>query len=151
MSRRAVALAALAVSALAAGCGEDDRPLPAACAEGPAPVTRALQRAPRAVRLTDGTRLSECVARARSDADIQTVGSIFTRTADSLASQMGASDDAALRLGYLLAAVRKGGRHTNGIHEEMVRRVEQTIGLGGAPPPRRAAFARGLAAGERSG
>jgi hypothetical protein len=157
MPRRAVAhvsltvVAATALAALAAGCGKDDRPLPAACTEGPAPVIRALERAPGPVRLADGTPLSACVQRARSDADIQAVGAVFTHAADGLAGEMRTSDAAALRLGYLIAAVRKGGRHTSGIHEEMVRRVEQTVGLDGAPPPRKPAFAQGLAAGERSG
>ena len=89
--------------------------------------------------------------RARSDADIQTVGTVLTRTADALAGTMARSDGAALQLGYLIGAVRKGARHTNGIHQELVRRVEQAIGLDGPPARRRAAFDRGLAAGERSG
>ena len=143
----ALALATLA----AAGCGEDDRPLPAACATGPGPAVRALTSAPGPVRLAGGTKLSSCVERARSDADLQTVGSVLTRTADELAGAMDRSDEAALQLGYLVGAVRKGARHTSGIHEELVRRVEQAIGVDGAPPPRRAAFDRGLAAGERSG
>jgi hypothetical protein len=150
MSRRALALAAL-TTALIAGCGKDERPLPAACTAGPKPVARALEQAPRPVRLVGGPSLSTCVERARSDADIQTVGSVFTRAADGLAGDMRTSDDAALRLGYLIAAVRKGARHTSGIHEELVRRVEQAVGLDGAPPARRAAYAQGLAAGERSG
>jgi hypothetical protein len=91
------------------------------------------------------------VERARSDADIQTVGTVLTRTADVLGRAMDRSDEAALQLGYLIGAVRKGARHTNGIHQELVRRVEQAIGLDGPPAPRRAAFDRGLAAGERSG
>jgi hypothetical protein len=91
------------------------------------------------------------VERARSDADIQTVGTVLTRTADVLGRAMDRSDEAALQLGYLIGAVRKGARHTSGIHEELVRRVEQAIGLDGPPAPRRAAFDRGLAAGERSG
>jgi hypothetical protein len=152
-ARRAAALAlhTLAVALVAAGCGDDDRPLPAACASGPGPTVRALASAPGPVRLAGGTKLSSCVERARSDADIQTVGSVLTRTADSLAGAMGRSDQAALQLGYLIGAVRKGARHTSGIHEELVRRVEQAIGVGGAPARRRAAFDRGLAAGERTG
>jgi hypothetical protein len=151
-SRRAAALALTTLIALAvAGCGEDDRPLPAACASGPGPAERALHSAPGPVRLGGGTKLSSCVERARSDADIQTVGSVLTRTADELAGAVEGSDDAALQLGYLIGAVRKGARHTNGIHNELVRRIEQTIGLGGAPARRRAAFDRGLAAGERTG
>jgi hypothetical protein len=153
MSRRAdaLALSLLAVALGAAGCGEDNRPLPAACATGPRPVARALAEAPGSVRLAGETKLSTCVERARSDADIQTVGSLFTHTADELAGAMARSDAAALQLGYLIGAVRKGARHTSGIHQELVRRVEQTIGLDGVPPPRRAAFDRGLTAGERSG
>jgi hypothetical protein len=152
MPRRAAALASLALAAAPlAGCGDDDRPLPAACATGVAPVIRALARAPGPVRLAGDTKLSTCVERARSDADIQTVGTLFTRAADGLAPRMAGSDPVALELGYLIAAVRKGARHTNGIHNELVRRVEQTIGLEGAPPPRKAAFDQGLAAGERSG
>jgi hypothetical protein len=152
-ARRAAALAlpTLAVALVAAGCGDEDRPLPAACASGPAPTIRALATAPGPVRLAGGTKLSSCVERARSDADIQTVGSVLTRTADTLAGAMDRSDEAALQLGYLIGAVRKGARHTSGIHQELVRRVEQAIGVDGAPPRRRAAFDRGLAAGERTG
>ena len=76
-ARRAAALAlpTLAVALAAAGCGEEDRPLPAACASGPGPAVRALDTAPGPVRLAGGTKLSSCVERARSDADMQTVGS----------------------------------------------------------------------------
>ncbi len=149
--RAALALPTLAVALAAAGCGDEDRPLPAACASGPAPAVRALATAPGPVRLVGGTKLSSCVERARSDADIQTVGSVLTRTADTLAGAMDRSDEAALQLGYLIGAVRKGARHTSGIHQELVRRVDQAIGIDGAPPRRRAAFDRGLAAGERTG
>jgi hypothetical protein len=151
MSRRAVALASLALAAAPFGCGDDKHPLPAACVTGVRPVTQALGRAPGPVRLAGSTKLSTCVARARSDADIQTVGIVFTRAADELAGSLDRSDRSALQLGYLIAAVRKGARHTNGVHLELVRRVEQTIGLHGPPPPRRALFDRGLAAGERTG
>ena len=152
-ARRAAALAlpTFVVALAAAGCGDEDRPLPAVCASGPGPAVRALDTAPGPVRLAGGTKLSSCVERARSDADIQTVGTVLTRTADALAGTMARSDGAALQLGYLIGAVRKGARHTSGIHQELVRRVEQAIGLDGPPPPRRAAFDRGLAAGERSG
>ena len=152
-ARRAAALAlpTFVLALAAAGCGDEDRPLPAVCASGPGPAVRALDTAPGPVRLAGGTKLSSCVERARSDADIQTVGTVLTRTADTLAGAMDRSDGAALQLGYLIGAVRKGARHTSGIHQELVRRVEQAIGLDGPPPARRAAFDRGLAAGGRSG
>ena|SRR5215207_3692254 len=149
MPRRA--LAALVLAIALPGCGEENRPLPDACTAGVRSVIQALAAAPRAVRLPDGTRLSTCVERARSDAEIQNLGAIYTRAADELAGAMNSSDRAALQLGYLVAATRDGARGTSGIHEELARRVEQSIGLGGAPPHRRAAFHRGEAAGERSG
>jgi hypothetical protein len=61
------------------------------------------------------------------------------------------NDTAALELGYLIGAVRKGARTTNGIHAEIVRRLEQVTGLDGPSPRRRAAYGRGLRAGERHG
>jgi hypothetical protein len=144
------AIAALAALALV-GCGEEDDPLPAACTAGVRPTVQALGAAPAPVRLAGDTRISTCVERARSDAEIQEVGAIFTRTADELAAALPESDRAALQLGYFIGAVRKGGSGTAGIHEELVRRLEQTPGLDGAPPARRAAFRRGETAGENSG
>jgi hypothetical protein len=137
-------------AALAAGCG-DDEPLPSACTRGPDAVLAALDRAPGRVALADGTPLSRCVARARSDADIQTVGAIYTQAADALARDFTTSDRAALRVGYLIGAVRRGASHTSGIHSELVRRLEQSPDLDGAGARRRRAFRRGLATGGREG
>jgi len=114
-------------------------------------VAAALRGAPRAVRLADGTRLSTCLKRAQQDGDLQQVGVIFTQAADALAVQARRSDDAAIRLGYLIAAARRGARTTNGVASELVRRLEQSTGLDGPPAPHRAAFDRGIAAGERLG
>jgi hypothetical protein len=148
----AAALATLAGGALAAiGCGEDDRPLPQSCVQSAGPITTALRTAPRPVRLVDGTSLSACVERARSDADLQNLGSIYTQVADALAIRATESDQAALQLGYLVAAARKGAAHTSGIHDELVRRLEQAAGVSGVPPARRAAYARGVSAGAGAG
>jgi hypothetical protein len=103
------------------------------------------------VALTDGTSLSECVDRARSDADLQNLGALYTQVADALAVQLPSSDRAALELGYLVGAARRGALHTNGIHEELVRRLEQADGVSGAPAARRATYERGVAAGRRDG
>ena len=85
------------------------------------------------------TRLSECVRLAQADADVQTLGASYTRAADDLARRTSASSQAALQLGYLIGAARRGARHTTGIHVELVRRLEQTPGVDGPParPPRR--------------
>ena len=145
----AAALAVIAVDGL--GCADRERPLPAACTEGRQAIVVALRVAPGPVVLRGGTRLSTCVERARGDGEIQTVGSIYTRVADELAVRARASNGAALRLGYLIGAARRGARRTSGIHEELVRRLEQTVGLQGPAPLRRPSFNRGLAAGARSG
>src|SRR3954447_14573225 len=97
-ARRALAVAVLGAAATVAGCGNEDRPLPAACATGVKPIAEALANAPAPVRLTGDTKLSTCVERARSEADIQTVGIVFTREADELATELNRSDRAATQL-----------------------------------------------------
>jgi hypothetical protein len=148
--RAATALAGV-LALTVAGCGQPDTSFPSACNEGTRAIQKALEKAPAAVALPDGTTLSACVHRARDGADLQTVGAFYTAVADGLAARVNAGDFAALRLGYLLGATRKGARATNGIHEELVRRLEQSARVDGAPPARQAAFRRGLAAGGRLG
>ena len=144
-------VAAAAAALAAAGCGQDNRPLPGACISSAQAIVTALDRAPARVGLSDGTRLSTCIERARSPADVQNVGALYTQVADGLATRVPASDRAAVQLGYLVGASRRGARHTSGIHDELVRRLEQAVGVGGAPAARRAAYRRGLVAGERRG
>src|SRR4051794_32307180 len=121
MLRLAIVCAVLATAAItAAGCGGDTPDLPSSCTRGEAGVARALTAAPGHVALADGTRLSTCINRARSDAQLQTVGLIWTRVADGFARQIARSDAAALRLGYLVGATKRGARTTSGIHEELV-------------------------------
>jgi hypothetical protein len=77
----------LAVLALGA-CGER-APLPRACIEAqPEDVVQALAAAPGAVALDDGTRLSQCVAHAIDDAELQALGGTLTAAADRLAARM---------------------------------------------------------------
>ena len=99
--------------------------------------------------LADGTRLSDCVSRADDDGEIQDVAAGTTTLADQLAADGKTSETAAVQLGYLIGAVRRGARHSQGIHAELVRRLE-TAAIS-VPAGRRAALNRGLAAGERGG
>lgn len=147
-------LALLVVIALAvAACGEREARLDDACVESPEQIERALARAPQPVTLEGGTRLSNCVSSARSDADLQEAGTALTDTASRLsASARDGSLPAALQLGYLIGAARRGGARSNGIHAELVRRLERA----GAPLSEddatiAAALNRGLRAGEASG
>jgi hypothetical protein len=150
MARRAVLVLAAALAVLAGCGGEETARLPPACTDADA-VMHALASAPRAVRLADGTRLSDCVRRAQRDGDQQAVGLAFTAVADALGHELAASDTAALRLGYLVGAARAGADDTHGLHEELLFRLGQVAGVGGPPTDRRAAYEHGRAAGRRDG
>lgn len=132
-------LAALAL----AGCGrEDEGELPAACRLGADAVRSALATAPDEVRLEGGIALSECFRRASDQADLLLVGETYLTAAARLAD-----GGEALRLGYLVGAVRRGTDDTQGIHDELVRRLEQEA----ARLDDRRAFRRGERAGLESG
>jgi len=149
--RGARASAALLATLLTAGCASDSERLPAACLDDPATIERALERAPAAVTLAGGTRLSTCVRRARSDTDLQTLGASLTKVADSLSARAPRDGAAALRLGYLRGATRRGAAANPGLAANLGRRLEQTTLLRRGSAAARAALGRGLRAGEEDG
>jgi hypothetical protein len=158
MPRRLAALVALALPALgAAACGGGDPPRQdPACIAPAQTIERALGRAPAPVTLESGTRLSDCVAHAQSDADLQNTGIVLTRVADDLAARAQRGDArAALGLGYLVGAARRGAAHTNGIHAELEHRMESAARPlseeAGRSPTVTRALARGMRAGEATG
>jgi hypothetical protein len=146
-------LALLAAASLAACGATADPPLDEACMSDAGAIEHALTRAPRPVTLPSGTRLSQCVSNARSDADLQTAGAVLTRAADHLSAQARTGDaDAALRLGYLVGATRRGAQRTSGIHAELQRHIERSAaGLDGTGARIAAALADGQRAGEATG
>ena len=148
-----VRVLALSVAALLAACGGSGDALDEACLRSPRAIERALARAPAPVTLPTGARLSECVANARSDSDLQEAGLVLTRAADHLSAAARRGDaSAALRLGYLVGAARRGAARTGGIHAELQRRIERTAAFLEAGGPRvAAALARGRRAGEATG
>jgi hypothetical protein len=143
----------LSAVALMAACGGSGPRLDDACLQSAGAIERALARAPAPVTLPTGARLSECVANARSDSELQDAGLVLTRAADHLSAAAKRGDTtAALRLGYLVGAARRGAAHTAGIHAELQRRIERTAAFLDAGGPRvAAALARGRRAGEASG
>jgi hypothetical protein len=153
--RRLAALPALALALAATGCGGSDAPpVDASCTASPGAIERALARAPAPVTLDSGTRLSDCVAGARTDADLQNAGLVLTRAADHLADRAQRGDaGAALDLGYLVGAARRGAARTNGIHAELARRVESAARVlaNGRSANLAGALERGLRAGEATG
>lgn len=136
--------------ALLAGCGNHDVSVAPECGEGAATVRSALAKAPGDVRLRDHVRISDCFQQAASAADVQTIGAIFIETADQLAERVRVAprSHAAVELGYLLGAVRRGAGTESGIHYEAERRFEEAlVGLRTDTPE----FRRGLAAGHAAG
>lgn len=149
MARR---LAAATIALALAGCGAEEERLPAACLAEPATIVLALERAPAAVRLADGTRLSTCVRVARREGELQALGVSLTAAADILRMRAPTDPGAAIGLGYLAAAVRAGATSNQGLASELARRIENASALDGrAPPAAHAALARGLRAGAASG
>jgi hypothetical protein len=147
-TRSAVA-AALACAAALGACSSDAHPPPAACTDGPGPLRRALASAPAKVTL-DGAPLSDCFTKGSDADDIQRVGSAWVSVAADLAraARRRPEGPAALRLGYLVGAARRGAGNSPGLHMDLVRRVEQE-----ARPfeDDSSALRAGLRAGERVG
>lgn len=152
MARMAGLLAAAIVVLLLAGCGKDDAPEPDACRDTADAFVRALERAPAPVRLADGTRLSTCIGRVRSDADLQSLGVSLKGAADALRERAGSDLAAATALGYLAGAVRAGVAHNAGLTTELGRSVARAARLDdGAPQAAVAAQASGQRAGADTG
>jgi hypothetical protein len=145
------AAAGVVVAACASGCGGGQDPPPTACSDGARTVLGALQHAPGDVSLEGGTLISTCVRRSLDTGQIQTLGFTYLAAANSELQLIPHSDAAALQLGFLVGAVRRGANKTNGVQLELVRRLDQVAGVGGPPGPRRAAYRRGMAAGEDHG
>jgi hypothetical protein len=144
---------ALALALAFAGCGGQEVVLGAGCTDEPETLVRALEKAPGAVVLADGSRLSDCVRNARSDGELQNVGIAMSRAADRLFDRAEGGDvQAAVALGYLTGAARRGGDRTNGVGVELVRRIELRAGsLARAGGTVADGVRRGLGAGQASG
>jgi hypothetical protein len=150
-AKRGNSLAALAIALSLGGCSKSDGDpaVPVACKEGADAVRAALARAPARVDL-DGTPLSKCFARGADSAELQTVGAGFVGAAATLAdgARERPNGPDALRLGYLVGATKRGAAATQGVHEELMRRVEQeAIGVETSSP----AYRRGFEAGRSRG
>ena len=144
-------LATLLAAALLAGCSGDDGPaMPLECISGSGDVKRALERAPGEVRLEHGTLLSECVARAESDGELQDLGVVLTDVAEDLEASAASAPQAALQLGYLVGAARRGAPSESSLQAELVHRLERSAAIS-LSTASEAALADGLRAGEARG
>lgn len=118
---------ALAAAAALTGCSTSNPSsrVPVECKESPATIQAALRRAPGDVRL-QGTKLSDCFARASDQGDVQAIGLTFVPAAERLAADArdAPRGPAAMRLGFLVGAVHRGAGRAQGIYSELERRVD---------------------------
>ena len=139
-------------AALAGGCGQEETPpVSVACTAEPRTIVGALEAAPRPVTLADGTPLSQCIRRTRTEGDLQNVGVAFSNAAEDLELEAPRDPEAALRLGYLVGAVRRGTVVGGGVQDELLRRIERSADLSDTTPAAARALEQGLQAGEQTG
>ena len=119
-----------ATLAFAAGCERQSQPeLSSACSDmTAASVEQALGAAPAPVTF-EGETLSGCLEDNADAQDVQRIGAIYVAAAAKLADEARSDPNgqAATQLGYLVGAVRRGAGGTQGIHDELRRRVEQEL------------------------
>jgi hypothetical protein len=141
-----------AAATLVAACGDAQMPpVATSCTDEPETITRALQAAPGEVTLPDGAQLSGCIRNARDDGELQNVGVTLSSAAEELEERAASDPRAALELGYLVGAARRGAATGSGVQDELVRRLERSAALDGASQAAVDALAEGLAAGEARG
>jgi hypothetical protein len=148
----------LASAALLAGCGSGDPPpTPVACLSPPSAYLEALKAAPGDVRLEGTTPISGCLVADQQPGQLADTGESLISAATRLNASVRRTgdDDAALRLGYLVGAVREGSQSTGGIHADLLRRVEAAARFAPADGAFSAhferAFGEGHAAGQANG
>jgi hypothetical protein len=108
-------------------------------------------KAPGAVRLQDGTPLSDCVEAATESADLQNVGATFTEVGSRLARSAPRDEAAALRLGYLVGASERGAARTAGFQDELTFRLRTFLETRAIRGAERTAMSQGRRAGRRAG
>jgi hypothetical protein len=155
--RASIAAALLALAAvLATGCGSQDDSTPVACLDGPGAYLGALGDAPDAVKLSGGVPISDCLAENQKAGDLATVGGALVKAATGLNAKARAqpASAASLQLGYLLGAAQRGADRTEGIHSDLLRRLEIAARYspeGPLPAAFRAAYREGFGAGRSGG
>lgn len=154
---RFVAASLLACLAIAAfGCGGQDESTPVACLEGAAPYEEALGGAPGEVLLGGETPIGDCLASNQQPGDLAQVGEAMIDAATTLNAKGREGDrHAALELGYLIGAARRGAADSEGIHSDLLRRLTVAARFAPDGQPLSPAFYRayrtGYAAGQSNG
>jgi hypothetical protein len=139
------------------GCGDQGEATPVACLEGELVYLDALEAAPGVVELDGTTPISECLVENQAGGELANVGGAMLRAATKLNTEARAEPggEANFQLGYLLGAAESGAAESEGIHDELVRRLAAAAryspGDGPLPPDFRRAYRRGFDAGFQRG
>lgn len=152
--RAPIATLASAMAVLAiAGCGASSDRTPTACLGEANAYLDALQAAPGEVKLGGEVPIGDCLPKSQMSGDLATVGAAMVRAATTLNSEARANPGGAanLQLGYLVGAVRARADRTDGVHDELLRRLiaASRYSPGGRPLPPR--FLRTFRLGRRAG
>jgi len=121
---RALPLLLVALIAFA-GCGDQGESTPVACLEGELAYLDALEGAPGVVELDGETLISECLTENQGGGDLGEVGVAMLGAVTELNGEARAEPggQANVELGYVLGAAQRGADETEGIHDELVRRL----------------------------
>lgn len=155
---RIVLLVLLLPLATFAGCGgAGESKTPVACLNGPKGYFEALVAAPGRVRLAGGVPISGCMASNQGAGDLANVGGALVLVATKLntRARKDPGGPPTVQLGYLVGAVHRGAANSEGIHAELVRRLEAAALYDptGKPPPEPFdhTYQKGYAAGRVDG
>lgn len=155
MVRRLAALIAVALPFTVAACGSSTSDsTPVACLDGPRVYLDALADAPDEVRLADEVPISDCLAANQQGGDLATVGTSMIEAATELnrEARRKPGGEATGQLGYLLGAAARGAEETEGIHADLLRRLDAAARYSPAGGrPRSAAFQRAYRRGYEAG
>jgi hypothetical protein len=156
--RTALGLALVAaLVALLTGCGKSEATTPNACFEGAGAYGKALADAPGEVRVGGETPISECLAQNQDPGELAQVGEALVAAATRLNAEARSEPggQASLELGYLLGAAERGAGETEGIHSDLLRRLEVAARFAPGEQPLTpsflATYRKGFDAGKENG
>ena len=152
--RRGAALILAGAMLVAAGCGSDrESETPAVCLSSSSTFLDALEAAPEDVRLEGSTPISDCLVPGQEGGPLATTGQAMVEAANELNRDVRSSFRRAdmVELGYLIGAVQRGAAETEGIHEDLVRRLDSAARFAGEGEVFPASFERAFGAGYAAG
>ena len=152
--RRGAAIILAGALLVAAGCGSDrEAETPAACLSPASTFLDALEAAPEDVRLEGSTPISDCLVPGQDGGPLATTGQAMVEAANNLNRDVRRSfqREEMIELGYLIGAVQRGAAETEGIHEDLVRRLDAAARYAGDDEVFPASFERAFGAGYAAG